>query len=487
MVINESGQFWWDGEDENKPVSGHLQIDERGYIQLKMHGPLGVHEPQIVNLASTSLSPDIRIRGILSNSKWFVLLEGLRLSLNELRLATGFLSFKYDAERCLHSRSPVDIDMLNGIRLPLQGLDEWFRPGTVHVSHRDDRSMKLILEATPAYCWDLDGARLSLISEIDQGGYAATTEKTVQQFSARFEMIYEQTTSAHNMLCWIKRFEEFISLLDGAHYTFPWPQLMCSDEEQTYLVVCYSRRERSPESKAFPLRSRLAFDEIRERFGSLLEAWMERRQELGPGFHLYTGTLRNPKQYLENLFISLVWGLEALSRHKQFSIISKRHRRKVETAQIILNAMPCAESNTGAGLNRAQRTLLVDALNTKTEIPLEERLYVMLLPVSPGIEFDLLIKFCRNCAKRRNDLSHRGGSTGTSGYDEFINAILPMQKVLEVFYRLVILEMIGVSHAEIRESLNQNSGVHELRFRLEKAGLLAKDGPASSDAGSPDG
>jgi len=248
MIIDEMGFFEWDGEGGNKSVPGYLTIDDSGRIFLKMHSSLGGEPVPYDYMVPTPLDMK-KIRGVLNRKAREVLLTGLQ---SYPATFSDPVVLHFDAARCFISSSSIDADTFNGFRLPLQGLDYWFLAGKIEPEWTEDR-MSLVVEKSPDYVWPLANATLSLKNYIE-GPIPHSKSKGVEaRLSASFELIHDQVTPAQGLLDWVKGFEEFISLIINASYSFSWPTLLWSKDDKTHQAQCYFRRPDLFEGKAAAL------------------------------------------------------------------------------------------------------------------------------------------------------------------------------------------------------------------------------------------
>lgn len=239
-------------------------------------------------------------------------------------------------------------------------------------------------------------------------------------------------------------------------YSFKWPEILWTKGRETLRARCYFSKLPLSGDDITIGKYALSIEQVKEQFGVLLDTWLLKKATLGPGIHLYLGTVRNRHLYLEHQFVNMVWGLEALSRKSELSLAKD---------------VPDKQAAKG------QRKLAV-------------RLYDVLLPVAFDIDPLLLREFCKRCADLRNDLSHYGGERSPGDYDDFVQEIHPRMRVLRQLYRLVIFNIIGVEHSLLRWSMYDCRQSLESVHWLTVAGLINPEikknlsGPKSSQ---PDG
>jgi hypothetical protein len=100
---------------------------------------------------------------------------------------------------------------------------------------------------------------------------------------------------------------------------------------------------------------------------------MKKRERLGPGFYLYLGTRRGVELYIENRFVTLITGLEAL--HRRIRIDDGGRGVKERVARIVA----CVDDTK-------DKKWLTKRLKNAHEPNLEERLFDLFTSVDLHIE-----------------------------------------------------------------------------------------------------
>lgn len=477
MIIDEIGFFEWEGEESEKPAPGHLTIEDNGKIQLEM----------LAKLPGDAVFPDIfswtpvenkTIRGVLKQT-------GRTVLLTELKARAGYLGqeifYNLIAVRCFVADDPIALDKLVGLSLPLHNLEEWYLAGNINMSEQSEDIWSLTVGKKQDISWSLTQGALSLKNHIT-GSYPHNRSQNVNvTLGASFEYAHHEVTTLEVLLNWLKGFQEFISLMINATYAFKWPEFLWAEGSETLHAKCYFSWSSLSEDDVTTGKYALSFEQINARFGILLDTWLLKRAVLGPGIHLYLGTVRNRHLYLEHQFVNMVWGLEALSRRSELS-----SAKEVPDKQAAKGLRILAEIEDKVTFNSKDKRWLCSRLTRATELPLEERLYDVLLPVAFDIDPDRLRKFCTKCAGLRNDLSHYGGERSPGDYDAFIQDIHPRMKALRQLYRLIIFNIIGVEHSLLRWSMYDSRQSLEFLHWLTVTGLISQEvfktltGPKSS-------
>jgi ApeA N-terminal domain 1 len=168
------------------------------------------------------------------------------------------------------------------------------------------------------------------------------------------------------------------------------------------------------------------FRELRDAFGEIWSRWKDKREAFGPGIYLFLSTRRGMPMYVEHIFVSLVFGLEALHR-----------RRGGQEMQTLGQKL----SDIFGGL-----------------------------PV--GLDVGRLREFCNACARRRNDIAHYGGDRHASTYSDFLADVNKKGKALSILYHALLLNELGISEQTIKRWMFDSFRAGPIKAHLVEAGLL---------------
>ncbi|MCC3742879.1 hypothetical protein LLQ54_23785 [Rouxiella badensis] len=466
MIIDEIGFFEWDGEESDKPAPGHLTIEDNGKITLEMHAMLG-GDAVFPDIFSWTPVENKTIRGRLKHT-------GRTVLLTELKVRAGYLDqdifYNFIAERCFVSDDPIDLDKLVGLSLPLKDLEEWYLAGDIKMSELSEDIWSLTVEKKQDILWPLTQGTLGLKNHITRLYPNNRNQNVNMTLGARFEYVHHEVTTAEGLLNWLKGFQEFISLVIDATYAFKWPEFLWAEGSETLHAQCYFSWPSLSEDNVTVGKYALPFEQVKDRFGGLLGTWLLKRAALGPGIHLYLGTVRNRHLYIEHQFVNMIWGLEALSRRNELSLPIEVPDKQAAKGLRIL-----AEIENNVKFKSDDKRWLKNLLTRAAERSLEERLYEVISPVAIDIDPARLRDFCKECARLRNDLSHYGGERSPGDYDAFIQDIHPRMKTLRQLYRLIILNIIGVEDPLLRWSMYNSRHSLEFLHWLTVAGLISKE------------
>jgi Apea-like HEPN len=186
---------------------------------------------------------------------------------------------------------------------------------------------------------------------------------------------------------------------------------------------------------------------------------LKKRETIGAGFYLYLGVRRGEQNYIENTFVTLITGFEAL--HRKIINDSNATKIKDQVVRIVDDVK-----------DKKDKKWLAGRLKHAHEPNLEKRLYDIFTSVDLGLVAKRLRKFASQCATIRNDLSHFGEQRGSISYQAFIRDVAIKNAALSVIYHAVILNEIGVGQDVIHDWLDVRSSSAKAYFF--EAGLLDK-------------
>jgi hypothetical protein len=180
---------------------------------------------------------------------------------------------------------------------------------------------------------------------------------------------------------------------------------------------------------------------------------------VGPGFYLYLGLRRGPPPYIENRFVALITGLEAL--HRKIKNDGEERSVKEKVSRIIASVV-----------NKNDRKWLTSRLKNAHEPNLEQRLFDLFTSVDLRIEKKRLRRFASQCSVMRNDLSNFGEQRNGIDYQAFIRDVANKNEALSIIYHMIILHEIGIDENMIRTWIYNRSFSAEAY--LVEADLLDK-------------
>lgn len=469
MDIHDHGHFWWANEElEEGSVAGLLTIDSSGLIQLETHQTLPGRSG-IGGVFGQALDDSIALFGCLKSDGRYVFLRGLTASKGR----TGIISYEvFVARECFISQQLPRTEELFRLRISLDGLQQWIRPGRIGFaapSNGDgDDSSKIStnFELNSDDAWDIESGLVEITHDFT--GYEPGMWAHSINIGMSSHLVYTptSTTTSGEMLAWYRAAQDLLMILANSNLTLKWPRVLWKEGGKDVGADFYFRRNTPFREEVRWNETLLPYARIRSVFGKMIETWIDRRKSLGPGINLYLGTRRNKSLYAEHYFVNLVWGLEALDRRVGSSPCEDPNlKKKIQRLQEFVSG--------GKELNRSDRKWLRGLLDSRsTERSLSDRLYELLKSVALGLDDAKLKAFTKVCADLRNDLSHHGGEREAGDYDRFITGVIKNSDALSKLYLLLIINLLGVDEAELRNIVYRDPGSIVFKESFIKADLL---------------
>lgn len=469
MDIHDHGHFWWANEGlEEGSVAGLLTIDSSGLIQLETHQTLPGRSG-IGGVFGQRLDDSIALFGCLKSDGRYVLLRGLTASKGR----AGIISYEvFVARECFISQKLPRTEELFRLRISLDGLQQWIRPGRIGFvgpSNGDgDDSSKIStnFDLNSDDAWDIESGLVEITHDFT--GYEPGMWAHSINIGMSSHLVYTPTSTAtsEEMLAWYRAAQDLLMILANSNLTLKWPRVLWKEGGKDVGADFYFRRNTPSGEEVRWNETLLPYARIRNTFGEIIETWIDRRKNLGPGINLYLGTRRNKVLYAEHYFVNLVWGLEALARRIDSSTSDDpKLKEKIQKLQAFVDG---AEE-----LKSSDRRFLRGLLDSRsTERPLSDRLYDLLRPVAIGVDDTKLKAFTKNCADLRNDLSHHGGERKSGDYESFISGVMKNSDALSKLYLLLIVKLLGVEAEELKNIACRDPGSIAFKESFIKADLL---------------
>lgn len=448
-AFSERGLFWW--SDDKIPADafappesrfGSLTIDTSGVANLELDGLLGGVSVIFGHVKPELDLPNKSIVGKLRNSGQYCVLSKLRP--NGGRLGGTNLSFeRWQAHQTIITPILDSANKVEGVYFPLNDYREWLWLRSIRVEgNRND--FKLSYECPPADQFPLVDGELTVVYECR----FPTFGKQTSEFSAIEEAEIVRTFSnAISVFEAIKEYEricDFFRLITGVHGQFPWPTIKLSTTQRA--TVYYSRFEAAP-VKYERREAWLSYGQIRDNLGCLYSQFVEHQTQLDTTFYLFLSNLRGLQVYTEHKFIGLIWGLEALHRqqHRDCQPVGNEGAKIQEKVDRILSQIERERDKKWA------RKILIRA----ADMSLEHRLRDILEVLPVDYTRSNFLKFTKDCADKRNSISHHGGVRPGEDYSDFAEDLAMRTNVLMVLYRATLLKLIGVSDLFIKRYFDE--------------------------------
>lgn len=470
MIMNESGFFWLSNITEGElAVPGQLTIDEKGIVELELHQSFAGRVGGEAIFGVVEIDKEISILGILKKSEKYITLKNIITNGAQV----GHISYeKFVAEICLISNTKINTEKFKAIRIPLSNLNDWSHPGTFEHFKNTELSSAINMELKENSSWALDEGTLKLVNHLEGKIPNPQTVKLDVSITSHFYYERTQNTEINDLLDMYHGLQDLLMILINEQASVGWPFLYWEDNEAFHTVECYFRRGHLTENTFKWVDVTVPFPRIRDKFGEMVTTWFEKRKTLGPGINLYLSILRNKTTYAENVFVNMVWGLEALDRRNDLNsdiVVKSKLEEKIQRISDIIKENKILTSD--------DRRWLMKALSKDNERSLAERLYDTFLHLNLDIDPTLLRAFCDSCAHLRNDLSHHGGERTPGEYDKFITKLIPHLRALSTLYLMVMLDILQIENGELKKIIYYYPGCYRHRNALSSVGLIPDISP----------
>lgn len=441
-----SGLFWWNREKipdghfaPESAVAGEIEITCDGNTKLELNGLLTSGHPMDTVIRQDKNETLPAIQGILKGTTEYVLLPSPER--NGGQFSTNGISYeKLTSADCLKSKKPFpsekSTDRFTSIQIDLKDLDNWVGINSIRLKTSKNRnSIKAEYKQPKNKKFKISEGSLSISHNLITHWYRETVRATefteissIQVNSRKFQPLdWAQHTFSS---C-----EDLITILCGQKIELDWPQLTFGQSKQ--ICTYYYHRQRVDAKKIERHDVLIPLPKVYENFGDIFESWRKNREKFGPGFYLYLGTIKAKSTYLENRFVNFIWGLESLHRNHETSATPKPALK--EKIDRILNSLT----------KKSDRRWLESRLKNQLEPSLKERLTEIFKELPFDFDTVHLDTFCKECADRRNDISHYGGKRPDHTYEDFSREIYQKAQALEFLYHAAILRIIGIEDNEI--------------------------------------
>jgi hypothetical protein len=482
-ILEERGLFWWHGESisdkhfaPEASVLGLLRIDDEGVATLELDGDLPSDQgPFGVLYRNPEALKGRLIEGLLSTSGKHVLL--IELQRYGGSFSSGNLSHGgYRSTHCLigylYFPEIDELSLFNSLEVDLTGYEEWLWLNSIKTVTTDS-TISVEYQKPDSVIYAVDEGTITIeyhVSGAVNGRWLdhklSLTEKAVLVYNFNTRLNLEQMRQK------FREIEDLFIILTDSNYNLFWPNIAMKVGETTRWFEWYSFRRRN--SADAPRHECLTnFTKIKDILGSIVSTWMIKRERFGPGFYLYLGIRRGAQLYIENRFVTLITGLEAL--HRKTRSDEGEHSIKERVFRILA----CLDDTK-------DKSWLAKRLKNAHEPNLEQRLFDLFTSVDLRMEKRRLRTFAAQCAKIRNDLSHFGEQRSEIDYKTFMRDVAKKNEALSIIYHMIILHEIGIDENMIGEWLYTRS--FSAKPYLVEAGLL--DGsvlkPATPSSPIPD-
>jgi hypothetical protein len=463
LIIDRRGLFWRgdlslpEGQfAHDSAIGGALTIDVNGLIELKLDGVLQLGDEQR-RLPHTPLPPDFEVAGILFGGNECVRLfdispNGGSWSSNGppfeiLWPINCFVGLPGSALGTV----PLKIESLS---FPLVHYEDWLHLRNV-TKETTETGFALSYLPPADLTYELSNAKLEIVFDFTLHGLGLpyASPKIEEQAFLRHTPDIACSVSRASELS--RYYDDLFLILTDIDEHLQWPKVVDSSGTNHFTYYYYrGLQARKRNSSALDLWT--TFPKIKELFGQLVDHWLKKREELGSAFYMYTGTRRAPSIYSEHKFMSFVLGLESL--HRRTAVQSTKLKERIERILALTE-------------NDDDRKWLKGRLKNAHEPPLEQRLYEVLSKLPIAFDKKELRRFAKQCADRRNDLSHFAGTRDAGEQRAFYDQLQALTQPLDFLYHAVILQEIGLFPAILEGIFLRSWSAYKIKEYLKRAGL----------------
>lgn len=470
MILESDGYFWWDTTPVPKghfapsdAVSGRLSIYDDGLANLDLNGLLTSASESLINLLhpSQKFEKDRFILGILKTGSRRVILGGLR-SNGTTHSNVGVSHQKFESRECVvtdgSTTQNLSPNRFRSLSAPLEGFEDWVGTGSIEIKKRRG-GLSATYRRPPDSVYAVDGASLVVehvaLAPVPWSDPTIVREIVIRQRS--FLTLRMKTNKTIGELYESFRLlEDFMLLLTGVDMPLQWPMVKTSSGVR---ATYYFKRDVMAARNISWMECWTSFTRIQPALGTLFATFQHMQNELGPGLYLYVGVRRESRLYLENRFVTLIWGLESLHRGKQ-SPNSPPNALEQKISRIL-------EKIT----NKSDHRWLEYRLRNASEPSLQERLLDLFSRLPLDLEESSLKRFCHRCSEIRNDISHFGGQRHRGDYQLFGTELSHLSLALAHLYHTLLLSEMGIQEEVLREWTYRGPQAHRYRQLFQYVGL----------------
>ena len=318
-ILEERGLFWWHSEPvpdtrfaPDASALGLLSIGDDGVATLLLDGFLPSDKGQwaVLSQDPRELKGKL-IEGILIGTRKRVLLIDLIRHGGIFR--TNSLSQDgFRSTHCLVSDSsfpPISDDVLfSAVEIDLTGYEAWLRLGSIN-SVRTESSISVEYRKSDPITFEFEDGQVSIDYKL-LGPIIGSHRGDSLSLNEKASLVYRPKTSMslEGMRRQLRSLEDLLIILTNSDYCLPWPpKITLALPLKDLTFEWYLYRIRSSADPPHWHDCLTNFVQIREIFGTIVSAWIKKREQFGPGFYLYLAVRRNWRLYTEHLFVNLIW------------------------------------------------------------------------------------------------------------------------------------------------------------------------------------
>ncbi len=497
-AIEQRGFFWWfndpfhPAQSKATSVPGLLTVTADGRTTLDVDGVLAADDEHSDWSKPRIFGSGARIAGILDTPGDHILLEGVeRTDFSISQEAPRKQSFI--AETCTQRSFPFPDDYKQDnfveLRIDLKGLEDWLELDSIEVAEdytTDDVKRSQVSYKDHKFEFRIDGGTFSIESMTTGANIGVNVaylfgNRPVRSvhFNQSFYMTFHPDAPTHlSYLHYIfAKVEQLLSLLLGSYFRLAKPTFLRKEEPFDSWNTVFSSGDAPSAKELDRLFILVPFTDIRDRFGPLLQSWLNRSKEYGAGFYLYIASLRNPQMYTEDRLFTFATAIEVLHRRSldsETAALSIQEKERVEKqkerVKRVLSFLP---------KDNEDREWLSNKLTHTRGPSLKDRLLDCLHELPLKFSEIELENFVKSCVTRRNDISHRGGPSASTDY-AFSQEVLQLSEALGYLLHGLILHKIGFPEDALIRAITKSWVAKRLiRPAFEAVGLnIRSESPA---------
>lgn len=433
--IERTGRFWLPAEPDRK-VTGRFSISDGGYIELKLIGSLVAFNEKVERIIG-----QIEREGSVTLDECFCTsyksTQGVEKSSIRVNLVhTGI------------PHGENDVPLINSLIFSVEGIDEWVGISGISFDPQPEVGCAAILyQQPPDISFDLGrGLQLSIVfrhswsvkmplireAKINQKTYFRLVSQNPLELAA-FTSVAEKITT---FLCFamgeIVCLDRMSAFIDDSRRD--------EEEQKTGTIPIDVYYPSWPYSKSMPKVDRVKlfeFERIRNDAERVMSNWINGDEEIASAFNFYFWTQIEEAQHLDEKFLTLVRGLEALHRRISFDEIEDMSQSAFE--QLVEHLVDrCPVEN---------RKWLERKLKYANQVSLRKRLKSLIKPFQDLFGDEKKVdKLTNRIVDLRNYLTHLDPAKKSV----FRGEELPLLcHKMELLFQLHFLDLVGFSREEI--------------------------------------
>ena len=381
--------------------------------------------------------------------------------------------------------SNFDLDRFSALRIELEGLEEWLKLEAIDLG--EEVCCGNQVEFTVKYDrveidYETTRAKVSIENLVLGNSPIRLFHSLVASAHIRQTnwLVYEprETLDLAQLQKSFRRVEEIIALLVGQYFRLDWPKLVAKFGEFDDWFTLYWKRGPRHETVPSVFFMLTIFPSIREEFGQMLDRWETGATKYGAGYDLYMASMQQPLPYPEHQFVNLVWAIESLHRgwQRDQGESPRVERRKKRIEEIL--------SRFSGKSDKTLREWLAGKLKYAYEPKLEDRIVESFQRLPFELDPPKLRAFAERCARRRNEISHEGGSRPGEDTASFRSELRVLAEAFRYLFHALLLHEVGLSGDLLLKALTRG-GIGSLSIvpALRAIGIELPVPPEETDVG----